>query len=757
MPMIMSRLCCVLLATGLSAPFLRAQDTRPSRPVPVGVGLTGSTTAPDLSRVRTAADGAKLLRDLWSLQDYNSAVDAGMALVRRFPTDARLAAWLAVNLVNTAHADRADSVAARLDSTGRDPMVTGLATWVRLYRLNSNRSQQKRLVARLSEMATRTRSEDLALLLQDMSTRVYSNDYARAVDVVDSIAKAYGDTPLLRMKALQWRYYAARFGEDARDTAVTGRAIRDVVAWAQRHPGDVRMLQMAASVASSADRSELEQQYLTMMLARSPRSSAIRADYWSALGSTKGLSVEERNALIDLDRRYYLTLVDSAPWALGSVLSSTRRTHKGSADIAALERLIETRVPRTAWQERVLEARVNQWNDSLRLALDTTKAVRPDSVYVRKRYLAAIDAFLNKGWTAQQSLSNGLTLTYFGMIMNDSTAPTEPLVRTARRMLAHEELNGPWLVMAARALADRGVALGTADSLARKGEALSLDQLLWLPSRSIGEQAEMMDMVKAQTQDALGWSALKAGRLADAEKFLAKGIELTKRDANLYLHLGRLRMAQGRPSDAELAWAEGMTVKSRGVNPNRAELEALYKRQHGSLEGWTPYIAALEEKERATRKARILAKREEKPFMPPTLADIQLSGDSVKLATLTGKTVVVNFWGTWCGPCVAEMPELQQFYDKYKNDSTVKILTVANDDERETLVKWMTERRHTIPTVWSKPYTTSSGINAWPTTWFIGPDGRVQYQMIGNAGQLVEEWSWLVEALRGSGRPAGSP
>jgi thiol-disulfide isomerase/thioredoxin len=307
--------------------------------------------------------------------------------------------------------------------------------------------------------------------------------------------------------------------------------------------------------------------------------------------------------------------------------------------------------------------------------------------------------------------------------------------------------------MASRALADRGVALSTADSLARKGETLTLDQILSFPGRSVGEQAEQMDAAKASTQDALGWSAVKAGRLDDAEKYFAKGLELTKRDANLYLHLGRLRMVQGRASDAELAWAEGMTVKARGVNPNRSELEALYRRQRGSLDGWQAYVASLEEKERTMRKARILAKREAKPFVPPALVDVQLSGDSVKLAELRGKTVVLNFWGTWCGPCVAEMPELQQFYDKYKNDSTVRILTVANDDQRETLVKWMADRKVTIPTVWNKSFPIVSGVNGWPTTWFIGPDGYVQYQMIGNAGQLVEEWSWLVEAVgRGSGR-----
>ena len=39
-------------------------------------------------------------------------------------------------------------------------------------------------------------------------------------------------------------------------------------------------------------------------------------------------------------------------------------------------------------------------------------------------------------------------------------------------------------------------------------------------------------------------------------------------------------------------------------------------------------------------------------------------------------------------------------------------------------------------------------IRAFPTTWFIDPDGRVQFSAIGNTGALVEEWSWRLEALR---------
>lgn len=717
---------------------------------PPRAAMAASATAPDLSRIRTPAEATRLLRDLWALQDFNTAADAGAVLAKRFPGNAQVTAWWAVNLRRTAHGDRADSIAATLDSTGRDPLVTGLATWVRLYGMSTGTAEKRRLVARLGEATRRTANVDLAWMLQEGSNRLNSSNYAKAATVADSIAKAFGEPPVLRATALQGQYYAIRFGERARDTAAANGLVRELVALVQREPTDLRLLQIATDVASYAERPELELQFTTMMMARSPRSNAIRSEYWSAVNSVRGLTAAERASLVDLDRRYYLAMVDSTPWALSSVLSSVRRTHKGSPDIAVLERAIETRAPRTPFHERILEQRVSRWADSLQLARDTSRAgPRPDSTVARRQYLEQAEAFMQKGWTAEQSLSTSMALRMYIELSLDSASSTPAIVRAAQRLLAHERLNGPWLVRAARSLADRGVALSTADSLTRRGEAISLEQILSFPSMSIGEQAEAMDNVKADAQDALGWSAFKAGRLADADAHFKKGLELSKRDPNLYLHLGRMRQAQGKPDEAELAWAEGMTVKARGVNPNRRELETLYKSKHGSLDGWAPYVAALEEKERTVRKARILAKREAKPTTLPALTDVLLSGDSVSTAALSGKTLVVHFWGTWCGPCIAEMPELQQFSDKYRADSAVRLITIANDEDRDVLVKWLADRKHTIPTVWNKPYTTASGISAWPTTWFIAPDGRLTYQMIGNAGQLVEEWSWIVEALKG--------
>jgi hypothetical protein len=57
--------------------------------------------------------------------------------------------------------------------------------------------------------------------------------------------------------------------------------------------------------------------------------------------------------------------------------------------------------------------------------------------------------------------------------------------------------------------------------------------------------------------------------------------------------------------------------------------------------------------------------------------------------------LVVNFWQVYCG----WMPELQQFYEKYRNDKSISIVTISNDKDLEELRSWMGKRKLTIPTL----------------------------------------------------------
>lgn len=76
---------------------------------------------------------------------------------------------------------------------------------------------------------------------------------------------------------------------------------------------------------------------------------------------------------------------------------------------------------------------------------------------------------------------------------------------------------------------------------------------------------------------------------------------------------------------------------------------------------------------------------------------INAKGESLNLQEMEGKVVFINFWATWCPPCIAEMPSIQVLYDKFKLDDEVLILTVEIERKTEKAEAFMQKRNLTIP------------------------------------------------------------
>ena len=81
----------------------------------------------------------------------------------------------------------------------------------------------------------------------------------------------------------------------------------------------------------------------------------------------------------------------------------------------------------------------------------------------------------------------------------------------------------------------------------------------------------------------------------------------------------------------------------------------------------------------------------------PSFAFVALGDSSVTHTdeALRGKTYLIDFWGTWCGPCIEEMPYLHEAYEKYRGDG-FEILSVAMMDERAAIEAFR-EERHPMP------------------------------------------------------------
>jgi len=109
-----------------------------------------------------------------------------------------------------------------------------------------------------------------------------------------------------------------------------------------------------------------------------------------------------------------------------------------------------------------------------------------------------------------------------------------------------------------------------------------------------------------------------------------------------------------------------------------------------------------------------------------------LDGQSISLSDLKGKPVLVNFWATWCGPCVSEMPYIQEIHEDW-SDSGLMVLAINMGDSASEVEQFLQEHNLSLPVLLDtkKVVAPKYGIRAIPTTFFIDKDGIVQVKVIG--------------------------
>ncbi|WP_414648285.1 TlpA family protein disulfide reductase [Dyella sp.] len=116
----------------------------------------------------------------------------------------------------------------------------------------------------------------------------------------------------------------------------------------------------------------------------------------------------------------------------------------------------------------------------------------------------------------------------------------------------------------------------------------------------------------------------------------------------------------------------------------------------------------------------------------PTLKVTTLDGKPYDLAAQRGHWVIVNFWATWCGPCIKEIPGIAHFVATHPN---VRAIGIAYEDTEPSDIRaFLAKHPVTYPiaqVTMDKPLKDFDEPLGLPTTWLIGPDGKVAKHFTG--------------------------